>query len=490
MNSPSDQSRKETGTYYTPHAVAASLVRWAVRHPNERMLDPACGDGQFLALHRKSAGVERRPSAAKTAIRRAPWAMIHDGEFFSWASQTDQRFDCAAGNPPFIRYQHFRGRVRRDALALCNTLGASFSSLTSSWAPFLVASASLLHKGGRMAFVVPAEIGHAPYAKPLLEYLANHFGQIYIVAVQRKLFSKLSEDCWLLYAEDRGSKAQGFNLIPIESFVPSAQPPRDGTFISLAEWRAWNGRLRPFLTSSTVRSIYRDLGQSGTEAVQLGEIAKVGIGYVTGANRFFHLTPSRAHSLGIPREFLQPTVRAGKDLPQNAVTHATLQRWYRQDEPILLLRIPKEGKLTPALRGYLDSAAGQEARDTYKCRTRDPWYVVPHVSIPHAFLAYMSGQAVGLAANHAKCACTNSVHAIHLTGRMPMSVLKNRWASPLTRLSCELEGHPLGGGMLKLEPSEAKRIVLSDRILSRAETEVVWAGIDRLRSWRHCESHA
>ena len=341
-----------------------------------------------------------------------------------------------------------------------------------------------------MAFVVPAEIGHAPYAKPLLEYLANHFGQIYIVAVQRKLFSKLSEDCWLLYAEDRGSKAQGFNLIPIESFVPSAQPPRDGTFISLAEWRAWNGRLRPFLTSSTVRSIYRDLGQSGTEAVQLGEIAKVGIGYVTGANRFFHLTPSRAHSLGIPREFLQPTVRAGKDLPQNAVTHATLQRWYRQDEPILLLRIPKEGKLTPALRGYLDSAAGQEARDTYKCRTRDPWYVVPHVSIPHAFLAYMSGQAVGLAANHAKCACTNSVHAIHLTGRMPMSVLKNRWASPLTRLSCELEGHPLGGGMLKLEPSEAKRIVLSDRILSRAETEVVWAGIDRLRSWRHCESHA
>src|SRR5271166_4358635 len=40
-------SRKEIGAYYTPEAVAASLVMWAVRHGSDRMLDPACGDGRF-----------------------------------------------------------------------------------------------------------------------------------------------------------------------------------------------------------------------------------------------------------------------------------------------------------------------------------------------------------------------------------------------------------------------------------------------------------
>jgi adenine-specific DNA-methyltransferase len=34
---------------------------------------------------------------------------------------------------------------------------------------FLVTTASLLKQGGRLAFVVPAEIGHAPYAAPLVE---------------------------------------------------------------------------------------------------------------------------------------------------------------------------------------------------------------------------------------------------------------------------------------------------------------------------------
>jgi adenine-specific DNA-methyltransferase len=76
------------------------------------------------------------------------------------------RFECAAGNPPFIRYQHFNGATRARALELCGRLGASFTGLASSWAPFIAAAAGLLKPGGRLAFVVPAEIGHAPcYAR-------------------------------------------------------------------------------------------------------------------------------------------------------------------------------------------------------------------------------------------------------------------------------------------------------------------------------------
>lgn len=160
-------------------------------------------------------------------MSRAPWALVHEGDFFSWAAETVERFECAAGNPPFIRYQTFKGEVRSRAINLCAGLGADFSGLASSWAPFLVVAASLLKPGGRMAFVVPAEIGHAPYAAPLLEYLVSRFRTVHIVAVRTKLFPELSEDCWLLYANGFEGQTQEIRFSVLDSFKPSSRPPRE-----------------------------------------------------------------------------------------------------------------------------------------------------------------------------------------------------------------------------------------------------------------------
>ncbi|MBX9736561.1 MAG: N-6 DNA methylase, partial [Phycisphaerales bacterium] len=168
-NLASVSNQKATGAYYTPDAVVRSLVSWATRRASDRMLDPSCGDGRFLVAHTNSVGVEQDSLACQAVHARAPGSLIHQGDFFAWASQTHERFDCAAGNPPFIRFQRFTGQVREAALRLCRRHGAEFSSLSSSWAPFMVATATLLKPGGRMAFVVPAEIGHAPYAAPVLE---------------------------------------------------------------------------------------------------------------------------------------------------------------------------------------------------------------------------------------------------------------------------------------------------------------------------------
>jgi adenine-specific DNA methylase len=170
--------QKCRGAYYTPEPVVHTLVRWAVRRDADRLLDPACGDGRFLTVHPNSVGVEQDPDAASAVHEAAPGALIHQDDFFMWANETCERFECAAGNPPFIRYQRFAGETRKTALNLCAKHGAMLSGLTSSWAPFLIATASLLKPGGRMAFVVPAEIGHAPYARPVLEYLAAHFSTV------------------------------------------------------------------------------------------------------------------------------------------------------------------------------------------------------------------------------------------------------------------------------------------------------------------------
>lgn len=208
-----------------------------------------------------------------------------------------------------------------------------------------------------------------------------------------------------------------------------------------------------------------------------------------GANDFFHLRPSDAKRLGIPDEFLAATVRRSKSLPEKAVTHRTVKSWLERDEPVLLLRVGREKAIPDSVRRYLDTPQGRKARTAYKCRVRSPWYSVPDVRVPDAFLGYMSGLTPGLVANRAGCVCTNSVHAVHLTNGISTKELQQRWSHPLVALSCELEGHPLGGGMLKLEPREAASVVLPgpNSPMSARDAALIAEGVRLMRRWRHYE---
>ena len=479
-------SRKASGAYFTPEWIASCLTQWVIRSDADRLLDPSCGDGRFIACHRNSLGIEQHRESAARAMERAPWALVHEGEFFDWAASTRERFDCAAGNPPFIRYQSFRGDVRRRALRHCAALQAHFTGLTSSWAPFLVATAGLLRPSGRMAFVVPAEIGHAPYAAPLLEYLVGHFDTVQIVAIRKKLFPELSEDCWLLHATGFGGETRELRFTMLDELHDSAEAPQHWVQVSVAEWRDnWNRRLRPFLLSHRVRSLYRTIAQNA-ETRRLGDLATTRIGYVTGANDFFHLRPSTARDWLIPEEFLCPTVRNGRVLPDSELTSKAVNQWVRSDDPMMLLRIPKAADVPSPVRRYLDTAAGLHARTAYKCRTREPWYSVPDVRFPDLFLSYMSGKKPSLVLNSAAATCTNAVHSVVMRDKANIAVLRRAWDSPFVTLSCEIEGHALGGGMLKLEPREADRILVpSAGPLRTLDDPEIYDSITTMRAWRH-----
>ncbi len=479
------ETRKQRGAYYTPDKVVRSLVRWAVRRPSDRTLDPSCGDGRFLACHANSVGVEQAPEAATLARGRAPGHTVWKSDLFRWATETDERFDCAAENPPFIRYQRFSGDVRRRALALCARHGARFSSLTSSWAPFLVATATLLRPGGRMAFVVPAELGHATYAKPVLRFMADHFDHVQIVAVEEKLFPDLSEDYWLLYGAGYGGQTDAFWLATQKHFRFTPSPPRKGTYVSREAWERWGERLRPFLLPEAVRGVYRAAAEADGSRT-LGNVATVRIGYVTGANEFFHLRPSEAGHWRIPKRFLRPAARNARSLPAKAITKATVGAWRQQDDRFLLLHLTRQDQVPEPVRRYLASPEAEAARQAYKGRTRSPWYAVPDVTVPDAFLSYMSGAGPTLVANRAGCVATNSVHVITLTDGMSVKDLQTQWQSPLTRFRCEVEGHPLGGGMLKIEPREAARVVVTPPWkTSPEEAHLLREGIAIMRAWRH-----
>ncbi len=480
------ERRKRLGQFFTPPGVARSLVSWVVRSPRDLLLDPSCGDGAFLRWHKRSVGIEVDPDNAALARQNAPGALIHGGDFFNWAFATKERFDGIAGNPPFIRYQTLKGEVRARALAASSLMGAEFSALTSSWAPFVLVAAGLLKPGAAMAFVVPAELGHANYVQPLIPALCAKFGSVHVIACREKLFPELSQDCWLLHCSGFGASANSIALTALDHFDATETPPPPTRMISLQEWREYGQRLRPFLLPDGAMSLYRDLSQlPGTK--RFGELARAGIGYVTGDNDFFHLRPSEARQREIPEHLLRVAVRKGDQLPAESVSRPHVEKWLKSDEPVLLLDLGCADRLPASVARYLDEESGQKARQAFKCRNRDPWYAVPDIKVPDAFLTVMSGEKPTLVRNEAECVCTNSLLAVRFNANIDARQVQRAWQSVLAQLGAEVEGHPLGGGMLKLEPREAARVPLplGPNHLTANEQAALEDGVRTMRAWRH-----
>jgi hypothetical protein len=477
---------KALGAFYTDVQVADFLVWWAVRSGQDSVLDPSFGGGVFLRSASKrlrQMGGDPSEQVFGVEIDQAVHARISEklgdefgvskdhlllADFFDVSPSLMRKVDAVVGNPPFIRFHRFKGEPRHRALARAEDAGVRLSELSSSWAPFLVHSTTLLKNGGRLAMVMPVEINHAAYAVPVLEFLANSYNGVTFLTFRKKLFPDLSEDTLLLLAEDRGPHRGKFLWLDLAhagrlvEFQRAGRTALPGTrMLDTTGIATGRQRLVENFVSPKARDLYRELCSLATVR-RLGQLADVGIGYVTGANQFFHLDLAATRRWRIPEAYLSPAIRRGRGLTGLRFTCEDWQRALESGEGAYLLRIEREHNLPESIRRYLQDGERQGIPRAYKCRMRKPWFRVPHVYRPDAFLSYMSGTTPRLVSNDAEVIAPNSLHIIRLkdTRKIGRDALAALWQTSLTRLSAEIEGHALGGGMLKLEPTEAENVLI------------------------------
>jgi hypothetical protein len=475
------------GAYYTDSQIAEFLVWWAVRSGSDTVLDPSFGGGVFLhsACSRlwdlggnpstQVFGIELDPTVHGRVSEKlnhefglAP-GNLRQHDFFDVTPERLPRFDVVVGNPPFIRYQRFNGNVRKRALMRAAEQGLKLSELSSSWVPFLVHSLGFLRAGGRLAMVIPFEIGHAAYARPVLRHLSGLFQELTFLTFRKKLFRDLSEDTLLLLAD--GKEVRARCRVHLRDFAHAGElaaiqqanrrPVPALHTLDGRKFASGQQRIIEYMLPRDVRDLYHRLRTEG-QTLRLGELTDVGIGYVTGANSFFHLGPEAVREWGIPNQFLRPCIRRGRLFAGLRFTKQDWRNALEQGEAGYLLLLPAKHDLPESVLRYLEHGETLGVHHAFKCRTRDPWYRVPHVHDPDAFLTYMSGGAPKLVANDAGVVAPNTLHILRLqptfqTTRHSIAAL---WHTSLARLSAEIEGHSLGGGMLKLEPTEAEDVLL------------------------------
>lgn len=470
-------SPKALGAYYTDQRVAHFLLRWAVRSPSDTVLDPSFGGGVFLTAARQRItelggnpdrqvhGIELDHTAFSAIAfesRSGIDAELVNANFFEIQPDSFPAVAAVVGNPPFIRYQRFNGPMREAALRSAQETGVNVSRLASSWAPFIVHAARFLRPGGRLAMVAPAEVAYATYAQALLQHLRRTFGSITLVGFTKRLFPQLSEDTVLVLADEKGGRFSGLHfteVTDVDSLLGSTGPLDDAVPIDMESFARGTVRLPQYLISPSTRDLYFELARTA-EVTRLGRLARVGIGYVTGDNAFFHVDQKTTNEYRLPPEALRPAARTLSDFEGVHFTSADWQVLHEAGRANMLLGL--RAAVPEGVSSYLMEGVRRGVPSRFKCRVRDPWYAVPNVYVGEALLTYMSGHRAKFVVNQAGVVSPNTLHvARFLPGREASAeAVAVAWRTSLSALSTELEGHALGGGLLKLEPAEARRVLL------------------------------
>ncbi len=512
--------QKSLGAFYTPAPMAEKMVEWAVGMAEERVLDPSFGGLAFLhAAHQRLVALGATPEEAGKqlygvdldheahALALADQGLNIEAEtlllrdFFETKPGQDLPLaDAVVGNPPYVRYQLSNG-AGDAGHRVADEAGMKLTRLASTWAPFVLHSTAFVASTGRMALVLPAELLHAQYADQVLSFVQERFKRTTIVMFERRVFPGALEEVVLLFGYGRTDRAgethhlsvvscDDLDDLSLASFQLRPRLPR-----TRSRDTPGADKLLAHLLPDETRDLYQGVSGSYSSGTRLGGLASVDIGVVTGANDYFLLRDGEEPR--VPDELLRPAV--------SKAIHVGGARFDQCDTKKLAdsgaryrLFVAHHGASKEELRGtggYLRRGRERGIHKRYKCRVRDPWWSLPlpKHGVPKLFMTYCAAEHPRLVVNEAEALHTNTVHGVSPAPDVDREALAAGFYNSLTLLSAELVGRSYGGGVLKLEPTEAEALVVPpmpeglgeqlgtvDRLLRSRDLDSVLDLIDRL----------
>jgi methylase of polypeptide subunit release factors len=356
--------RRARGAFYTPpwlvdevvgEALAGPLARarWREGAPELRVLDPAAGDGRFLAacaeriadaaaargLPREAArraavarvvvGVERDPAAAARArAALGPDADVRVAEALLGAAVEEGAWDVVVGNPPYLRSV----ALKRDEPELWRRLRGAFAATSyrewDLYAAFLEKTLAWLAPGGEAGLVTPSRWLTAAFAAPLRARLAPAVREIVDLGA-RQIFDGATTYIALTYLARRPLGAVAVEKGGARGSVARAR-------LGAAPW--------PLAVGAAAAELER-LAALGPP---LGAVARIAKGAGTNADPVFLLeerdgrlwSPALGEPVEVERSLCVPCLR-GRDISAFA---ATPRRWallpYRGDRLIPFAELP------------------------------------------------------------------------------------------------------------------------------------------------------
>lgn len=458
-------SQKQRGAFFTPERLADFLANWSVRSSEERILDPAAGDGALLraasrrlrqlGAHNPSVtGVELhlgtyRQLVAAAELEGVSLDRIRKGDFFALCD-TLGRFDVIVANPPYVRHHDVPRRAAERMRRATARTGFALDGRASSWAHFVFASIGLLKDNGRIAAILPSELITTDYGRALLEVLRWAFESLTVVKLLGRPFEDLQLTPVVLLGEGRrptaGDKSGELLYCAVNTDAGQLTLPPHDSMYGVEDTH----RTSAFAYSGARASDFDllDRWRAGDGIRSLCDVAQIRIGYVSGDSGFFHLAEEERLARDLQESHLRRAIPRGSRIRGVAFEQDDWQSLRDSGEDCWVFA-PESADAGP-VRRYIRRGAAIGVSARAKCRRRDPWWQIEFGEVPSGIVVFLGGHP-RVVANQALAFASNSLYTVRPLGEVGAHQLAIGSLTSLFRLHCAVTARRLGGGLSKLE---------------------------------------
>ncbi len=461
---------KLRGGFYTPKPITDFILKWAINGgTNADILEPSCGDGNFLKSLKAEnfkfnsvTAIEYDPiEASKATLIELENTEVINEDFHFFCNNTKKRFDLIVGNPPYIRYQYFDKSQQVAAEDIFIKAGLKYSKLTNAWVSFVVGSSLLLKEtGGKIGFVLPAEILQVSYGQQLRNFIAHFFNKINIVSFEKLIFPDIQQEVVLLLCEKDNSKEHNIEHIELKDAselknlgLLKLKFPKKKIDFKSNKWTFY------FLDQEEID--FLENVAKNFKIPNIGKYANVEVGITTGSNDFFTVPLSTVEKYELD-DYARPMV--GRSVQVNSVVfnyEDWLKNKYSKAKAHLLVFPDRNSlKKNNGSIKYINYGEKLEIHKGYKCSIRDNWFVVPSLKISDALFIRRNNIYPKLIINEANAYTTDTMHRVFVRPGTNINAFTASYYNSLSLAFAEVFGRSHGGGVLELMPNETERILL------------------------------
>ena len=180
------EKRKRLGQYFTPKSIRdlllSKLVSLSEKKDNVKILDPACGSGEFLLScleHFNDANLygfeidESLVSISKKLINNADIKCI---DTLKIDTEKSIKYDYIIGNPPYFEFKPDKEIKKKYSDII--------SGRVNIFSIFIKLGLDLLEDGGYLAYVVPPSMNNGAFFSKLRDYIINNSSVEYLHIVE------------------------------------------------------------------------------------------------------------------------------------------------------------------------------------------------------------------------------------------------------------------------------------------------------------------
>ena len=466
---------KLRGGYYTPQIITEFICNWAIDQNTRNVLEPSCGDGNFLAaavnrltevnmelsIEESIMGIELCPEEACKAKQYNTRVVCDDFfEYYKNHIANKVYFDAIVGNPPFIRYQNVDEKSRNIAFQFMKDVGMHPTKLTNIWLPFLILSALALTTNGKLGMVIPAELFQVNYAGETREFLARFFDRLTLITFQKLVFEEIQQEVVLLLGE-RTSENKGIQVIELNDLEDLKNLRLDNFYnYEVKKINHSDEKWVKYFLSCAEIELMRKL-RNNPDISCTTDLFEINVGLVSGENSFFLLNRnmveehqlSKATRMVIGKtEQLKGVILSERDFRELVEKGKKVYMFMPKDLPF--------SKLSKAEQEYIRYGVDQGFDKGYKCRIRKNWYCVPQSWEPDAFILRQVNRFPRIILNHVNAVSTDTIHKVRFLEGINPEFVAAAFVNSFTLALSEITGRSYGGGVLTFEPGEIRKLMI------------------------------